>query len=104
MGFRFRVHQKSVEGNPDIVLARHRTVIFVHGCFWHRHKLCGLAYVPKSRVEFWAAKFSANVLRDRAVSRKLKKQGWRVLVVWECELRDLDNLSTRLKEFLRKTY
>lgn len=96
LGYRFRLHRKDLPGNPDIVLPKHRTVIFVHGCFWHRHLGCRYAYTPKSRVEFWTKKFSANVERDAKARHALEQAGWQVLVVWECELRDADRLKKRL--------
>lgn len=82
---RFRLHRRDLPGSPDIVLPRHRVVVFVHGCFWHRHPRCRLAYTPKSRQEFWSAKFDENVARDRRVKRKLRRLGWRVVTVWECQ-------------------
>ena len=85
MGYRFRLHRKDLPGTPDIVLPRHGTVIFVHGCFWHRHKGCGACYTPKTRTEFWKKKFGDNVRRDRRNTRLLSQQGWKVFVVWECE-------------------
>lgn len=96
MGFRFRLHRKDLPGKPDIVLPKHNTVVFVHGCFWHRHKDCKYAYTPKSRVKFWQAKFKENSSRDRRDQAALRAAGWNVVVVWECELRDLDRLATRL--------
>ncbi len=100
MGYRFRLHRKDLPGSPDIVLPKYRTVIFVHGCFWHRHGRCKFAYTPKSRLEFWQKKFDANVERDRRVQRELKKLGWQVVVVWECEAADeqkvVGTLSTKL--------
>lgn len=86
MGLRFRLHRKDLPGCPDIVLPRHRTVVFVHGCFWHRHECCRYTTTPKTRQEFWLAKFESTVLRDRRNQAELKQLGWRVLVVWECEL------------------
>jgi len=84
-GYRFRLHRKDLPGRPDIVLPKYRTVVFVHGCFWHRHSRCRFAYTPKSRVAFWNAKFAANVERDRHNVRELKRLGWRVVTVWECQ-------------------
>jgi DNA mismatch endonuclease (patch repair protein) len=75
MGFRFRLHRRDLPGTPDVVLPRHRTVVFVHGCFWHRHPECRYAYEPKSRQEFWRAKFAANVTRDRRHIRDLRRLG-----------------------------
>ena len=86
-GFRFRLHQKVGGFRPDIVLPKYRTCIFVHGCFWHRHEGCSLASMPKTRQEFWEAKFESNVTRDQRVAKQLKLNGWKVLVIWECEIR-----------------
>lgn len=86
-GFRFRLHQRKLPGCPDVVLPKYRAVIFVHGCFWHRHPNCPLAYRPKSRIGFWSEKFRQNRARDRRQERELRDSGWRVLVVWECSLR-----------------
>jgi DNA mismatch endonuclease (patch repair protein) len=95
-GFRFRLHGAALPGKPDIVLPRFRTVILVHGCFWHRHEGCRFAYVPKSRTEFWLEKFAANVARDRRTNSALRKEGWKVITVWECELSNAEHLSARL--------
>lgn len=84
-GYRFRLHRQDLPGRPDIVLPKHHTVIFVHGCFWHRHKNCRFAYTPKSRVRFWQDKFQSNVERDRRNVRALRALGWRIMTVWECE-------------------
>lgn len=86
-GYRFRLHRKDLPGNPDIVLPKYKTVIFVHGCFWHRHKGCKYAYTPKSRSEFWGKKFEGTIKRDRKKTEELQSSGWRVIVVWECELK-----------------
>lgn len=96
MGYRFRLHRKNLPGKPDIVLPRHRCVVFVHGCFWHRHKGCKRASTPQSNVAYWEKKFRRNVERDRQRRHDLRKLGWRVVVVWECELRDPDKLAVRL--------
>jgi len=101
MGLRFRLHRRELPGSPDIVLPRLSTAIFVHGCFWHRHPGCRLASTPKTRTQFWDDKFAANVARDRTAIRALKALGWRVLVVWECETRNLSALSNRLNIVLR---
>jgi len=85
LGFRFRIHRKDLPGHPDIVLPRHRTVVFVHGCFWHRHRACKYAYAPKTRAGFWRRKFKKNVARDREVRAQLERLGWKVVTVWECE-------------------
>jgi len=83
-GFRFRINVRALPGTPDIVLPALRTVIFVHGCFWHRHGRCKLATVPRTRSAYWAAKFAANRRRDRRAVAALSKLGWRVIVIWEC--------------------
>jgi DNA mismatch endonuclease (patch repair protein) len=101
LGFRFRLHAKKLPGHPDIVLARHRTVVFVHGCFWHRHPRCRFATTPGTRTAFWQTKFDRNVARDAAVRRALKAAGWRVITVWECELRKPARLTARLRRLLR---
>lgn len=102
MGYRFRLNQADLPGKPDIVLSRFRTAIFVHGCFWHRHKGCRFAYTPKSRTRFWLGKLESNVIRDRRVNRELAKLGWHVITVWECELRSPDRLSKRLEATLNR--
>lgn len=97
MGFRFRLGDEALPGRPDIVLPKYRTAVFVHGCFWHRHRRCRYSYTPKSRVKFWQAKFDANIRRDRQVRKRLAAIGWRVIVVWECEIRDESALASRLR-------
>lgn len=99
MGYRFRLHRRDLPGRPDIVLPKHNAVIFVHGCFWHRHEGCRYAYNPKSRQEFWQRKFEENVERDRKVARQLAELGWRKLVVWECETRNPEQLRILLSQF-----
>jgi len=86
-GFRFRLHVKDLPGKPDIVLPKYKSVAFVHGCYWHRHKGCSLATTPKTRQDFWQKKFNDNVTGDRKVRAQLEQQGWRVFVAWECELK-----------------
>ena len=100
MGFRFRLHRKDLPGKPDIVLPKHDTVIFVHGCFWHRHRNCRLVYTPKTRKAFWKKKFSDNVRRDRCNRTALTKAGWKVLVIWECETRLPEQLKNLLATHL----
>lgn len=95
MGFRFRLHVRNLPGTPDIVLPRYRTVVFVHGCFWHRHN-CRLATTPKTRPEFWMKKFAANQARDVRKRRDLEYLGWRVVEVWECETRAPEVLQSVL--------
>jgi len=97
LGLRFRLHVRELPGRPDLVFPRYRTVIFVHGCFWHRHD-CGLAATPKTRVEFWQKKFAANVSRDARKREDLERSGWRVVEIWECETHDAVALALRLSE------
>ena len=92
-GLRFRVHVRELPGTPDIVLARFRAVVFVHGCFWHRHHGCRFAAVPASRQEFWVRKFDGNVRRDAQKWQALEAMGWRPLVIWECEAREAEQLD-----------
>jgi DNA mismatch endonuclease (patch repair protein) len=101
LGFRYRLHSRRLPGHPDLVFAGKKSVIFVHGCFWHRHKGCALCRLPKSRLAFWKPKLEENRKRDSRNQRKLKKEGWRVLVVWECEVNDHDGLKRRILEFLK---
>jgi DNA mismatch endonuclease (patch repair protein) len=100
-GLRFRLHSRSLPGKPDIVLSRWRTVILVHGCFWHRHAGCRFAYTPKSRIEFWNAKFAQNMGRDKQNLNALVKLGWRVVIIWECEVADTSGLARRLTRLFR---
>jgi DNA mismatch endonuclease, patch repair protein len=85
LGFRFRLHAKNLPGRPDLIFPKHRLALFVHGCFWHRHRGCRFAYRPKTRVRFWDTKFRSNVARDGKNVNQLEIMGWRVLIVWECE-------------------
>ena len=91
LGYRFRLHRKDLPGSPDIVLPKYKTVIFVHGCFWHRHKGCKYKTTPKTRKEFWENKFNENIKRDKNNFKELKKLNWKVLVIWECQLKNLEN-------------
>lgn len=100
LGYRYRLHVSKLPGRPDIVFPGRRKVIFVHGCFWHRHPGCPKASTPKSRVEYWEEKFSRNVERDREAVRKLNAEGWDVLIVWECETKRAEALKRMLVEFL----
>ena len=101
MGYRFRLHRKDLPGSPDMVLPKYRTAIFVHGCFWHQHSGCKKATLPNQNAEFWREKFERNVRRDENAQRRLREMGWRVLVLWECEVkRDADALPARLKAAL----
>ena len=96
LGFRFRLHRRDLPGTPDIVLVAQRIALLVHGCFWHRHLGCRFAYNPKSRVDFWRAKFDRNVVRDNEVDEALTELGWKVHVIWECETNDISALERRL--------
>lgn len=96
MGLRFRLHRADLPGKPDIVLVSRRTVVFVHGCFWHRHRNCRFAYNPKSRKAFWTHKFEENVKRDLVQLLRVKQVGWKSVIVWECELRNPSRLTRRL--------
>jgi DNA mismatch endonuclease (patch repair protein) len=100
MGYRFRLHRKDLPGKPDLVFPRHRKVIFVHGCFWHQHPGCRFATRPATRREFWAEKLEGNRQRDRRVQRELRRQGWEVLILWECQTRNPQILERRLRRFL----
>lgn len=97
LGLRFRLHRRDLPGSPDIVLPKFRTVVFVHGCFWHRHPDCRYATTPKSRQEYWLPKFEANVERDARKEAQLRDLGWRVVVMWECETKSLEALQARLR-------
>lgn len=101
MGYRFRLQRNDLPGKPDIVLPKYKTVIFVHGCFWHRHAGCKYAYNPKSRVEFWNKKFEQNVAVHEKAVRELNTLGWRVLIIWECELKNLDLVEQRFTLFFK---
>ena len=96
MGFRFRLHRKDLPGSPDIFLPKFKTVIFVHGCFWHRHENCMYSSTPKTRVQFWEKKFNSNILRDLENQKKIKDIGLRSIIVWECELKNKIELEKKL--------
>jgi DNA mismatch endonuclease, patch repair protein len=100
MGYRFRIHVKGLPGCPDIVLPKYRAVIFVHGCFWHRHPGCKYAYTPKSRQAFWTKKFQKTVERHEIVTRELERQGWKTMVVWECETANTQKIYIKLIDFI----
>lgn len=99
LGYRFTVNgpkNKKLPGRPDIVLPKYKTAIFIHGCFWHRHKDCKSASTPKTNTEYWLPKFERNVQRDKDNQLELKALGWQVIVIWECELKKLDTVAARL--------
>ncbi len=103
-GFRFRIHVRSLPGTPDIVLPRFRTAVFVNGCFWHHHGGCRRASLPRTRLAFWRRKISGNVARDRSARRALRRRGWKVITVWQCQLsadrasRQMARIASRLRE------
>jgi DNA mismatch endonuclease (patch repair protein) len=101
LGYRFRLHQNKFPGKPDLVLARHEKIIFVHGCFWHGHVGCSRAALPSTNTDFWQKKIFGNRSRDSKVRRKLSRDGWKVMVVWQCQTRDTSALTSRLLRFLR---
>lgn len=102
MRYRYRLHQRDLPGSPDIVFPYRRKVIFVHGCFWHRHRCPNGKRAPRSRLAFWLPKLESNLRRDRRKMRELKQLGWNILVIWECQIKDESNLKDRIKRFLRE--
>jgi DNA mismatch endonuclease, patch repair protein len=100
LGYRYRLNVAELPGTPDLVFPRLRKVIFVHGCFWHRHHKCRYASMPQTRVEFWQKKFDANMERDRFAQLELRKLGWDVMVIWQCGLRNSGTIAERLARFL----
>ena len=101
-GFRYRKNSRRLVGKPDIVLPKYGTVVFIHGCFWHKHGECRRSALPVSNHDFWKAKIERNVLRDRKVTEKLQTDGWRVLTVWQCEIRNQRVSLDRLEKLLRE--
>lgn len=102
-GFRYRLHAKEMIGRPDLVFPRYHAVVFVHGCFWHRHEGCRYATTPTTRPEFWQTKFAANVIRDKRVAAELLRMGWRVATVWECALKGrthMDRIAEQVAQWL----
>lgn len=104
LGFRYRINDKSLPGRPDIVLPKFRTVVFMHGCFWHGHKGCPTSHIPKTNTEFWMAKVARNQERDQEVWRQLEAKGWSVIIVWECQLKKavLDETISRVEAEIRR--
>jgi len=100
LGYRYRLHVGSLPGHPDLAFPTRRKVVFVHGCFWHRHPKCRYATSPKTHEKFWQWKFASNVARDRRVRRELKRMDWAILTVWTCQLKKPDKLRERLNDFL----
>ncbi len=101
MGFRYRLHVKDLPGKPDLVFPSRRAVIFMHGCFWHRHPGCKLARMPKSKLDFWRPKLEGNRERDLRNQEMLKKLGWHVLIIWECEMENIEKVYNKVREFLQ---
>lgn len=100
LGYRYRIHDKRLPGKPDLIFANRKKIIFVNGCFFHRHDGCVLARIPKTRMDFWIPKLEGNKLRDRKILASLAQEGWSVLVVWECELKNVPEIRIRLRSFL----
>ncbi len=100
LGFRFRLHVRDLPGNPDLVFPSRGKIIFVHGCFWHRHGQCKFTRWPKSRLDFWKPKLELNKKRDQFIRKQLRKEGWQVLVLWECQLKMPGVLANRIRAFL----
>lgn len=100
LGYRFRLHKKDLPGKPDLVFPSRQKIIFVHGCFWHSHARCKTAHVPKTNLDYWISKLDRNRTRDRKNVEALKRLGWKVLVLWECETNDEDHLRARVSSFL----
>lgn len=100
LGYRYRLHRRDLPGRPDIVLPKYHKVIFVHGCFWHRHADCPRSRLPKTRRDWWRAKLEKNAQRDETVVATLKCRGWGALVIWQCEISDQEELERKLTEFL----
>ena len=98
LGFRFRLHNKKLPGNPDLVLAKYHAAIFIHGCFWHKHEYCKVSHIPKTRTKFWTEKFDKNTKRDQKALYELKRKGWRTAWIWECSLSNKGNIRTTIEE------
>ncbi len=103
-GYRFRLHVKGLPGKPDIVLPKYNTIIFINGCFWHRHKGCKYAYKPKTRVDFWNEKLNRNIKRQGEVLKELRDLEWKVLVIWECEVGNEKLIRDRFKLIKKKSF
>lgn len=101
-GYRYRLHSAKLPGRPDLIFPSRRKVIFIHGCFWHRHTGCKKTRMPKTRLEYWEPKFAANIERDARNRADLRSIGWKSMIVWECELHDIDRLIRRIVTFLER--
>jgi DNA mismatch endonuclease, patch repair protein len=102
LGYRFRLYRRDLPGCPDITLPKHRKVIFMHGCFWHSHKRCPRSARPSTNIAFWRKKLDSNITRDKRNIKQLRKDGWRVLVIWQCQTRNSETLKRTLSEFLNE--
>src|ERR1700723_2281579 len=100
LGYRYRLHSRSLPGRPDLVFGALKKIVEVRGCFWHQHRGCIEAHIPKSRPEYWLPKLANNSERDRMNGKRLRALGWRVLIIWECEINDAETLSAKLRKFL----
>jgi DNA mismatch endonuclease, patch repair protein len=102
MGYRFRLHRKNLPGKPDIILPKYKKVIFIHGCFWHGHKNCPRSKRPTTNKEFWHKKIDRNIHHDKEIVSNLKESGWDILIVWTCEIKDLNQLKDKILNFLEE--
>lgn len=102
LGFRFRLHNKNLPGSPDIVLNKFRTVIFINGCFWHGHKNCKYSSLPKTNSQFWKEKILKNIERDKIAKKQLRSQGWHIITVWTCQLRNSIKVNTAINKIVNK--
>jgi DNA mismatch endonuclease (patch repair protein) len=100
-GYRYRLHSSALPGKPDLIFPSRKAVVFVDGCFWHQHRNCQDGHIPESRKDYWVPKLNRNIERDKQVRRKLRALGWRVLVVWECELKSPEKVLRRAEKFLQ---
>lgn len=100
MGFRYCLHYSKLPGKPDIVLPKHKKIIFVHGCFWHGHPGCKRSKLPTTNVDFWQRKISSNIARDLEVQKELARRGWKILTIWSCETRKSEYLISKIEEFM----
>lgn len=100
LGYRFRIHRKDLPGNPDIVLPKYKKIIFIHGCFWHGHRDCKRSKLPNSNREFWEQKIRSNVQRDNKIISSLTENGWDVMILWTCQIRNSENVAHKLIEFI----
>lgn len=102
MGYRFRLHRKELPGKPDIIFPSMNKIIFVNGCFWHGHKCKRGNRIPKNNLEYWSKKIKKNVIRDKLNNKKLINNGWKCLTVWECELKNIDDIARKIEEYLEE--